>query len=497
MKAKMKIIAVVAFVLALASCATNSSVPKESGSIFDCAYMGVLPSYTDYLEKGRKFEVSDPYPADESIAKRGWKKHCFVSPAKDDSAYKIEYLEDGEEVIAYTVNIKRRTDDLFLGKYIGKPKNALLKDFPLGESDTDKGFVIYYESDDVLIAVMLDDGTVKNIYIQTKHAVSKSLEPESDFPESLPSLPHEQLEKILDEIVMHEEHIIARGESGEPVELETFAYMYAHGNTYLVSEKEDSPYYYIRLKKPDSENGTPNLIAVMYARPTRENMRYFSHVKDTFIIIADERDLDYDSEEIAEAYKKINREPITWRTSVKIAGDTYEVFFTDIDDDQDEDSEADYDMYDDEDDSLDAEESEPLTTEDYIALADAAIERERAGSYDADAEQDGGMYTRQVRNNRFFLDADFDGKAVYLSQTIKTDGGRNVIVIFCMKYSLGVAFSFFELGRHLESAEESDSPATDEEIDEFVSEYENDHAYKTEAEINGKAFTVYVVRGDE
>lgn len=323
----------------------------------------------------------------------------------------------------------------------------------------------------------------------------------ADFTESLPPVSHEQLEKILDEIVMYEESIIARGESGEPVELETLAYIYAHGNTYLVSKNEDSPYYYIRLKNPDSENGTPNLIAVMYGRPTRENTRYLSHVKDTFTIIADERDLDYDSEKIAEFYKKINREPITWRTSVQIAGDTYEVFFTDIDDDQDEDSEADYDMYDDEDeddyDSLDAEESEPLTMDDYIALADAAIERERAGSYDADAEQDGGIYTRQNWNNRFFVHADFDGKAVYLSQTIKTDGGRNVIVIFCMKYSLGAVFSFFELGRQLESADESDSPATDEEIDEFVSEYENDHAYKTEAEINGKAFTVYVVRGDE
>ena len=337
MKPKTNLIAILAFALslALASCATSGSVPKENGSIFDCAYMGVLPSYTDYLGKGRKFEVSGPYPADESIAKKGWKKHCFVSPAKDDSAYKIEYLENGEEVIAYTVNIKRRTDDLFLGKYIGKPKDALLKDFPLGESDTDKGFVIYYESDDVLIAVMLDDGTVKNIYIQTKHAVSKSLEQESDFPESLPPLPHEQLEKILDMVVMHEKHIIARGESSEPVGVaETFAYLYAHGNTYFVSANEESPYYSWRFKNPNPANGTPNFIVVIYARPTRKNMRIYSHDKDNLAIELDERDLDYNGEGITELYKKISSWPITWRTSVQIAGDTYEVLFTDIDDDQ-------------------------------------------------------------------------------------------------------------------------------------------------------------------
>ena len=158
----------------------------------------------------------------------------------------------------------------------------------------------------------------------------------ADFPEELPPVSHEQLEKILDEIVMYEESIIARGESGEPVELETLAYIYAHGNTYLVSVNEDSPYYSWRFKNPNPENGTPNFIVVIYARPTRKNMRIFSYDKDNHAIELDERDLDYNGEEITELYKKINSWTITWRTSAKIAGDTYEVLFSDIDDDKDE-----------------------------------------------------------------------------------------------------------------------------------------------------------------
>ena len=743
MKPKTKIIALLALLALCPAFAQNGT-----DGIFRHAHSGLLPSYTDYYGKPGEYEVLGPLPADDLDRKHGWSERVSVRRGADETVWSAKFVKGASWTVS-TVDIKKPTDELFLGKYVGKPKADVLRDFPLGDSDTDRGFAVYYESDEFLITFLFEDGITSHINILTKaqkaetdsalppadgteeaggsaivreigvHEIERVLseyagsvagaftlkirgsfspeevtadeiramhdflqrnpaakitgaieyvyfsgmhssaffyetrerlranpdayfcidignsryhwigshgfglpencfaghenlcwlyagsfcyeplpenfcadcpnlklvfmwdygtvptsafrgageglrivndddgsektadeikavtvkgdegwdylaftqndfdeeygenyksrdesdkgwweldddeaDPYADFPEELPPLPHEQLEEILDEIVMHEEHIIARGESGEPVELETLAYIYAHGNTSLLSVNEGTPYNSVRLKNPNPENGTPNLIAVMYARPTRENMRYFSYIKDTFTIRADERDLDYNSEEIAEAYKKINREPITWRTSVQIAGDIYEVFFTDIDDDQDEeDLETDYDMYDDEDeddyDSLDAEEADPLTMDDYIALADAAIERERAGSYDADAEQDGGMYTRQNWNNRFFVDADFDGKAVYLSQTIKTDGGRNVIVIFCMKYSLGAAFWSFELGRHLESAEESDTPVTDEEIDEFVSDCENDHAYKTESQINGKAFTVYVVRGDE
>ena len=160
--------------------------------------------------------------------------------------------------------------------------------------------------------------------------------------ESLPPFPHEQLEKILDEIVMHEEHIIARGESIEPVETENFAYLYWNGNTCFVSVNEDSPYMYFRIKNsmfsffsfapplPNSEIGIPNFIALVYGRPTRKNMEYFSQ-RMSDLLFSDGDNTYIDAREM---YAGTNDWTISLKTSVKIAGDSYEVLFTDIDDDQ-------------------------------------------------------------------------------------------------------------------------------------------------------------------
>ena len=157
-------------------------------------------------------------------------------------------------------------------------------------------------------------------------------DPYADFPEELPPLSKKQLEKILGEIVEHEERIIARGESDQPVDEETFAYLHAHGNTNLVSVNAESPYHYRRIKNPNPKNGKPNFIEVLYARPTREVMQFFSSVKDGFLARVEGSILDIDAEKFADDYARFSKQSASFRTSVKIAGNTYEVIFTDIDD---------------------------------------------------------------------------------------------------------------------------------------------------------------------
>ena len=154
-------------VIILAACATNrsleSSAPKKT--IFDYAHHGILPSYLDYFGKEPEYEVHGPRNTDELDKKHGWNEACTVTCQAEEFVYRIKYVKNLSWTID-TVEIFSLTDDLFLGKYVGKPKNVVLEDFPNGW--TDNGYAIFYESQDFLISFIYSEENISYINILTK-----------------------------------------------------------------------------------------------------------------------------------------------------------------------------------------------------------------------------------------------------------------------------------------------------------------------------------------
>lgn len=165
-------------VFAFVSCATNKAQKDEVAqeTIFDYAYDGVLPSYRDYFGKEPEYEVHGPRETDELDKKHGWSEYCNVTCGADETVYSITYVKNRSWAID-TVQISQPTSDLFFGKYVGKPKSDVLRDFPDGADD--KGFVIFYESEDFLIAFSIKDEIVSQIRISTK---DKKAEYDSSLP---------------------------------------------------------------------------------------------------------------------------------------------------------------------------------------------------------------------------------------------------------------------------------------------------------------------------
>ena len=139
--------------------------PAASDTVFNHAHEGILPSYRDYFSKEPEYEVQGPRDTDALDKKHGWSEYCFVSREADETVWRIKYVKNRSWAIE-SVEIKKPTNDLFLGKYIGKPKADVLQDFPSGAND--RGFVILYESDDFLISFSVADGAVTYINILTK-----------------------------------------------------------------------------------------------------------------------------------------------------------------------------------------------------------------------------------------------------------------------------------------------------------------------------------------
>lgn len=150
-----------------ASCASNRSITSsdEEKIIFNYAHHGILPSYRDYFGKEPEYEVHGPKDTDIFDKKHGWRESCTVTCGAEEFVYRIRYVKNLSWVVDL-VEIFRPTDDLFLGKYIGKPKNDVLADFPNGW--VDNGYTIVYESQDFLISFIYCEENISYINILTK-----------------------------------------------------------------------------------------------------------------------------------------------------------------------------------------------------------------------------------------------------------------------------------------------------------------------------------------
>lgn len=154
-------------VIILAACATNRSIKSsdEEKIIFNYAHHGILPSYLDYFGKEPEYEVHGPRNTDELDKKHGWNEACTVTCEGEETVYRIRYVKNRSWTID-SVEIFSPTDDLFLGKYIGKPKIDVLEDFPNG--GLDNGNAIFYESQDFLISFIYKKEKIYYINILTR-----------------------------------------------------------------------------------------------------------------------------------------------------------------------------------------------------------------------------------------------------------------------------------------------------------------------------------------
>lgn len=136
-------------------------------SIYDYAYEGIHETYKDYKNNPR-FYVNGPFNTDGLAKELGWKKRYTVGP-NGDSWSNISYLENGRKVIIRSVDIEDKIDGWYLSKYIGEPKSKILEDFPLGPEDLDKGFVIFYSSDErMIVSISVKDEIITHINISAR-----------------------------------------------------------------------------------------------------------------------------------------------------------------------------------------------------------------------------------------------------------------------------------------------------------------------------------------
>lgn len=158
-------IALIIFVLFFKAYSKETSTKK--GSIYDFAFEGIEKSYKDY-KKNPKYYVNGPFNTDGLAKEKGWKNKYSVGPEGDFWSI-IIYLEKGKNILIRSVDIAEKIEDWYLAKYIGESKTKILEDFPLADKDTDKDFVIFYDSDErFIISVTVKDEIITHINISAR-----------------------------------------------------------------------------------------------------------------------------------------------------------------------------------------------------------------------------------------------------------------------------------------------------------------------------------------
>lgn len=151
--------------------AVKKGAKAKKGTIFALALEGVPSSYRDFIGRGGGYFVRGPEEAVGTHLENGWVTKCLAGLKNgDDEVYFIEYLENKKECAIDDIFIMAQSDDLPLSKYIGKRKNDILKDFPLGKGidDCDDADKLQYDWADMTIEVYLEFMTVRQIKITMK-----------------------------------------------------------------------------------------------------------------------------------------------------------------------------------------------------------------------------------------------------------------------------------------------------------------------------------------
>ena len=189
-----------------------------------------------------------------------------------------------------------------------------------------------------LFLVLLTLSALSNAVAKAAQGVRESrnsadAEASSDFPDEAPPVPQERLEEILAEIVARESRIVTEAESDRAVVEAGCVYLHAGGCTFCVVPSEKSPYSYFRIVNPAPSDRTPNLLYVVYGRPTTANMELYADKMAVTEEARAEDELTFDADYYKTFYERAKGFTITWNPAVTIGGTDYEAIFTDVDED--------------------------------------------------------------------------------------------------------------------------------------------------------------------
>ena len=309
-----------------------------------------------------------------------------------------------------------------------------------------------------------------------------------DDDEDVEPVTEEQLVTLVDYIVSVENSgELADGSVGTEIS-DGSVFIRIPDMLYLVNNEYEFPYIYYRIDSYSEE--VPNFIYVLYGRPTYSNDEYYSW---SAYMIEDEDASDYlENTNIEERWERINGYTITYRTTVKIDGKTYEVLCTDIDDDQDDydDYYDDYDDYDlsDYGDWDDDEFAPEITTEDMNRTLLSVVSRMENEYYE-------DVYFMHVHNYSMIVCPASETNSVpHIAQIIEGYDGRNIIVLGYMRNTSSSNFTLCMLGSQIEATTEDDiTPYTNEELDDLYADAEGDTVMNVSRRILGKDYDVYFV----
>ena len=143
---------------------------QEGKSIYDYGFGSAKENHLMY--KGKPgYEISES-PADDIQQKCGYNKHYTVM----SEPISITYLKNWKGETLASVIIFGKTDLHPLGAYIGRSKEELLKEFPLGYNDIDSEKSTFFKSDKkhrIEVGAIYVDGIVDGFTILNCEYVDK------------------------------------------------------------------------------------------------------------------------------------------------------------------------------------------------------------------------------------------------------------------------------------------------------------------------------------
>ncbi|MBP5448229.1 MAG: hypothetical protein J6X95_09115 [Treponema sp.] len=143
---------------------------QEGKSIYDYEFGGLRKNHLMYKDKPG-YEISEG-PADDIQKKCGYNKRYTVMC----EPISIIYLKNWKGETLASVIIFKKTDLHPLGAYIGRSKEELLKEFPLGDNDIDSEKATFFKSDKkhrIEVGAIYVDGIVDGFTILNCEYVDK------------------------------------------------------------------------------------------------------------------------------------------------------------------------------------------------------------------------------------------------------------------------------------------------------------------------------------
>ena len=302
-------------------------------------------------------------------------------------------------------------------------------------------------------------------------------------PDGAPSA--EILRELLNRIIALEKSGRLDSKESKGIKMDTFSYLSDGKNHFVIESGWKIPYEYDLIAS--SSDDVPNVLYVTYGHATEEDFEIYDDRMESLVGYEDDKFFDVD---LAEAWEEINGYTITLRDKVELGGIVYEVVFTDINDDSDEDI-PDYLFTDG---NTDDYEDNVPTQEDLDALYEYIIGLEKSGKLvNTDycgVSTDDYSYLSDG-NNVYLINDKFKLPFEYNRVASDVESVPNIIYV---TYGHDQAWDryYFSSMKHSLSGYEGDETFFEVDIeDAYRKVLGYTISYRKTVELNGKVFEVF------